>query len=65
MFDTCHEYKKRSYHINKVSDTMTMKEIMEKYNITKKCAMRRIDKFQIPKIYEGRNVFYSKASIGK
>ena len=65
MFDTCHEYKKRSYHINKVSDTMTMKEIMEKYNITKKCAMRRIDKFQIPKIYEGRNVFYSKASIDK
>ena len=42
MFDTCPEYRKRSYRIKKVSDTITMKEIMAKYNITKKCALRRI-----------------------
>ena len=36
MFDSSPEYRKRSYRVKKVSDTCTMKEIMEKYKITKK-----------------------------
>ena len=58
-------YKKRAYHKNKISEVYTMKEIMEKYQITKRTAMRRIERFDIPKIYEGRNVTYPKASIDK
>ncbi|MBR1557315.1 MAG: helix-turn-helix domain-containing protein, partial [Prevotella sp.] len=66
LFDNAPAYVKRVNKKHKVdSETYTMRDIMEKYNITKKCAMRRIDKYDIPKIYEGRNVSYSKALVDK
>lgn len=66
MFDNAPAYVKRNNKRHNVnSDVYTMKEIMEKYQITKRTAMRRIDRFSIAKIYDGRNVSYSKTAIDK
>lgn len=40
-----------------------MREIVEKYNVSRKGAMNRIKKFRIPKIYDGRNSFFPKKAI--
>lgn len=42
-----------------------MKEICEKYKVTRKVAMRRIEHFDIPKINEGRNVSFSKTAVDR
>lgn len=42
-----------------------MKEICDKYQVTRKVAMRRIEHFDIPKIYEGRNVSFSKNAVDR
>ena len=36
---------------------------MEKYNIGRKAIWGRCDRLGIPKIYEGRNTFFSKKAI--
>jgi len=38
---------------------------MRKYNIGKKAVIGRCNRYDIPKIYEGRNVFYSRDLIHK
>lgn len=45
--------------------TYTMHDIMKKYNVTKRVAERRIDKYSIPKIMHGRNVSYKREDIDK
>ena len=47
------------------AEAYTMKEICEKYKVTRKVAMRRIEHFDIPKIYEGRNVSFSKTAVDR
>jgi hypothetical protein len=42
-----------------------MRQIMERYNISKKMAMNRLAKFPIAKFYQGRNVYYSKEDVEK
>ncbi|MBQ3946156.1 MAG: helix-turn-helix domain-containing protein, partial [Alphaproteobacteria bacterium] len=65
-FDNAPAYVKRNNRKHKIdSDTYTMKEICEKYQVTRKVAMRRIEHFDIPKIYEGRNVSFSKNAVDR
>ena len=45
--------------------TYTMSDIVKKYKITKRVAERRINKFDIPKILNGRNVSYKISDIDK
>lgn len=57
MFDNAPAYVKRNNRKHKIdSDSYTMKEICDKIQVTRKVAIRRIEHFGIPKIYEGRNV---------
>ena len=63
LFDLAPVYKKRSYRKRENTSYYTIKEIIEKYKISKKAILRRCDKLSIPKIYEGRNVFFNKATI--
>lgn len=66
MFDNAPAYVKRNNRKHKIdSDTYTMKEICDKYQVTRKVAMRRIEHFDIPKIYEGRNVSFSKNAVDR
>ncbi len=64
MFDNAPAYVKRNNRKHRIdSDTYSMKEICEKYKVTRKVAMRRIEHFDIPKIYEGRNVSFCKITL--
>lgn len=66
MFDNAPAYVKRNNRKHKIdSDSYTMKEICEKFQVTRKVAMRRIEHFDIPKIYEGRNVSFSKTAVDR
>ena len=66
MFENAPAYVKRNNRKHKIdSDSYTMKEICEKYEVTRKVAMRRIEHFDIPKIYEGRNVSFSKTAVDR
>lgn len=65
-FDNAPAYVKRNNRKHKMdSGTYTMKEICEKFQVTRKVAMRRIEHFDIPKIYEGRNVSFSKTAVDR
>ena len=63
-FDNAPAYIKRNNRRHIIeAEAYTMKEICEKYKVTRKVAMRRIEHFDIPKIYEGRNVSFSKTVV--
>ena len=65
-FDNAPAYVKRNNRRHIIeAEAYTMKEICEKYKVTRKVAMRRIEHFDIPKIYEGRNVSFSKTAVDR
>jgi len=66
-FENAPAYVKRNNRKHQLADgtTYTVKEIMEKFKISKKMVERRIDKYGIPKIYNGRNILFNKAYIDK
>ena len=63
MFEEAPSYKKRKYGRKHDTEYYTMREIMGKYNVSRKGAMNRINKFRIPKIYDGRNTFFPKKAV--
>ena len=67
MFDEAPEYSKRkNSRANKPkSELYSTSEIMRLYNIGKKAVIGRCERYNIPRIYEGRNVFYSRDLIHK
>jgi len=66
LFENPPIYIKRNRCKRKLeSATYTMSDIVKKYKITKKIAERRIIKFDIPKIMNGRNVSYKISDIDK
>ena len=62
-FDTATPYKKRSNKKKADKEYYSLKEFMEKYNIGRKAVWNRCVKLGIPKVYEGRNTFWSKKAI--
>lgn len=65
LFDAAPAYKKHS-RFSRKSDTKeyyTVREIKEKFHICKKAILARCDRLGIPKVYEGRNVFFNKNSV--
>ena len=60
VFDDATPYRKRRYQRKEEQEYYTLREIMEKYNIGRKAIWGRCDRLGIPKIYEGRNTFFSK-----
>lgn len=67
LFDNAPQYRKRVNQLGRkpTSKHYTMRQIMERYNISKKMAMNRLAKFPIAKFYQGRNVYYSKEDVEK
>lgn len=63
MFDDASPYKKRKYQIKEEQEYYTLREIMEKYHIGRKAVWGRCDRMGIPKVYEGRNTFFSKKAV--
>lgn len=64
-FDEAPPYKKRTDYSkkNKSCEYYTVREIVEKFHLCKKAVLNRCDRFSIPKVYEGRNVFFNKATV--
>lgn len=64
-FDNAPEYKKRIAFSKKKEDSeyYTTREICEKYHITRKVILKRCERFNIPKVYDGRNTFFKKAYV--
>lgn len=67
MFDNAPDYRKRRNARGRkpVSQHYTMRQIMERYNISKKMVMARCEKYQVAKFYQGRNVYYGKEDVEK
>lgn len=63
VFDDATPYRKRRYQRKEEQEYYTLQEIMEKYKIGRKAVWGRCDRLGIPKIYEGRNTFFSKKAI--
>ncbi len=63
LFDNAPAYQKRRYKRKETKEYYTLREIMEKYNIGRKAVWNRCDRLGIPKIYEGRNTFFSKVAV--
>ena len=66
-FDNATPYRKRrTTRCRKPSsDLYSLKEIMAKYNLGRKAVWARCDKYEITKIYKGRNTFWSKTMVDK
>ena len=63
VFEETKAYKKRNNKRKADKEYYTMREIMEKFNVSKKAALHRCDRFSIAKVYDGRNVFFSKQAV--
>ena len=66
-FNNAPDYRKRRNPrgLKPTSEFYTTAQVMEKYHIGKKCVLGRCLKHQIPKFYQGRNVYWNKAEIEK
>lgn len=62
-FEEAGAYKKKSYKRKDDQEYYTLREIMEKYNIGRKAVWGRCDRLGIPKVYVGRNTFFSKRQL--
>jgi len=63
-FENAPEYHKRKYRRkDEVSEYYTLKQIVEKFHLCKKAVLNRCEKFNIPKTYDGRNVFFKRSAI--
>ena len=63
FFNEASPYKKRSNKKKADKEYYSLKEIMEKYSLGRKAVWNRCEKLGIPKVYEGRNTFWSKKAI--
>lgn len=66
FFNEAPAYKKRVSRRKKKeadSEYYSTREIQEKYHICRKAILARCDKYNIPKVYEGRNTFFKKVHV--
>lgn len=66
-FEQAPEYRKRRNPRGRkpTSAFYTTAQIMDRFNVGKKCVIGRCKKYQIAKFYQGRNVFWNKAEVEK
>ena len=57
LFDNPPEYQSHSEKKQEKREYYTFRQIMEKYKCSKKAIMTRVEKYNIPKVYQGRNCF--------
>ena len=63
FFEESSSYRKRSNQRADKNEYYTLREIMDKYHIGRKAVWGRCDRLGIPKIYIGRNTFFSKTAV--
>jgi len=65
LFENAPEYKSHALEpqTKQKREYYTMRQIEEKFKCSKKAIRTRIEKFNIPKIYQGRNTYFDKALV--
>lgn len=65
LFENAPEYKTHSLEpkTKQKREYYTMRQIEEKYKCSKKAIRNRIEKYNIPKVYQGRNTYFDKALV--
>ena len=63
FFEDSSSYRKRNNQKADKNEYYTLREIMEKYKIGRKAVWGRCDRLGIPKVYIGRNTFFSKIAV--
>ena len=63
LFDNPPEYHSRFEKKQKKREYYTFRQIMEKFKCSKKAVMTRVEKYNIPKVYQGRNCFFDRALV--
>lgn len=63
LFDNAPAYKKKKYGRKAASEYYTMREMNEKYGISRKAIRNWVKKHNIPIVYSGRNAFYPKKAV--
>ena len=60
LFDNPPTYQSHSEKKQEKREYYTFRQIMEKYKCSKKAIMTRVEKYNIPKVYQGRNCFFDR-----
>ena len=63
LFDNPPTYQSHSEKKQEKREYYTFRQIMEKYKCSKKAIMTRVEKYNIPKVYQGRNCFFDRALV--
>ena len=63
LFDNPPEYHSHSEKKQEKREYYTFRQIMEKFKCSKKAIMTRVEKYNIPKVYQGRNCFFDRALV--
>ena len=63
LFDNSPEYQSHSEKKQEKREYYTFRQIMEKFRCSKKAVMTRVEKYNIPKAYQGRNCFFDRALV--
>ena len=63
LFDNPTTYQSHSEKKQEKREYYTFRQIMEKFKCSKKAVMTRVEKYNIPKVYQGRNCFFDRALV--
>ena len=63
LFDNPPTYQSHSEKKQEKREYYTFRQIMEKFKCSKKAVMTRVEKYNIPKAYQGRNCFFDRALV--
>ena len=63
LFDNPPAYQSHSEKKQEKREYYTCRQIMEKFKCSKKAVMTRVEKYNIPKVYQGRNCFFDRALV--
>lgn len=62
-FEHAPQYQARSGKAHEPSEYYTMREIIDKFHTSKKAVWHRCEKYNIPKVYKGRNTFFDRKLV--
>ena len=63
LFENPPTYQSHSEKKQEKREYYTFRQIMEKYKCSKKAIMTRVEKYNIPIVYQGRNCFFDRALV--
>lgn len=63
LFDNPPSYHTHTEKKQEKREYYTIRQISEKFKVSKKALLNRCEKFNIPKVYQGRNCFFDRALV--